>query len=130
MEFKMYKIHQEDVKIKVPCKYCLEKGIIDSNCNKCGGAGVHKQTINVWKIEPGTETIYKIDRAYKDIYHNGSTQIKGEGELRYWTNDSEFYNEKDRYLHFNKADAQKECDKRNADIKDILKIYNKNMFSS
>lgn len=127
MEFpiEMYKIRQEDMRIKLPCERCLEKGIIDKGCNKCGGDGVHHKTIKVWKVAPRTETIKKIDRSSKDSFYH-STQTSYEGGLRYWTGMSEFYNEADRYLHFTKSDAQKECDKRNESIADILKVVESN----
>ena len=121
----MYRIHEVNMKIKVPCEQCLEKGIIDKGCHKCGGNGTHNKTIKVWKVAPRTVTIEKIDRSSKDNYYRG-TQTSYEGGLRYWTSASEFFNEEDKYLHFTKSDAQKECDRRNVDIADILKINDKN----
>lgn len=127
MEFpiEMYKIRQEDMRIKLPCERCLEKGIIDKGCHKCGGNGTHHKTIKLWKIAPKTTTVERIDRSSKDSFYH-STQTSYEGGLRYWTGISEFYNEADRYLHFTKSDAQKECDKRNESIADILKIAESN----
>jgi DnaJ-class molecular chaperone len=116
----MYRIRMEKIKIKVPCERCSEKGIVDKNCHKCGGNGVHNKTIKVWKVSPRTETIYKIDRNDKDSYYHG-IQTAYEGGLRYWISASEYFNEENRCLHFNKSDAQKECDRRNANIIDILK---------
>ena len=46
--------------------------------------------------------------------------------MRYWTGLSEFYCEDDKYLHFTKEDAQKECDVRNHEINDVLKIASSN----
>ena len=116
MEFsiKMYRIRLEDMKIKVPCEQCLKKGIVNKTCHKCGGNGTHNKTIKVWKVAPRTVTVERIDRDSKD------------SSLRYWIDTSEFFNEKDRYLHFNKSDAQKECDKRNVNIADILEVDKKN----
>lgn len=127
MEFpvKMYRIRLEDIKIKVPCERCLKKGIVDKSCNRCGGNGVHNKTIKVWKVAPRTVTVERIDRSYKDSHYHG-IQTTYEGGLRYWTSASEFFNEEDRCLHFNKNDAQKECDRRNVEIADILKVHDKN----
>ena len=121
----MYKIRLEDMKIKVPCEWCLKKGIIDKGCNKCGGNGVHSKTIKAWKVAPRTVTVYDINRSSKNNYYHG-IQTSYEGGLRYWIGVSEFFNEEDRYLHFSKDDAQKECDKRNVDVADVLKINDKN----
>lgn len=121
----MYKIRQEEMKIKIPCERCMNSGIVDRSCQKCGGNGVHNKTIKVWKVAPKTVTIEDIDRASKDSFYKG-TQTSYEGGLRYWINMGEFYNEEDKYLHFSKEDAQEECDKRNKDIADILKVVNKN----
>lgn len=127
MEFpiEMYRIRLEDMKIKVPCEWCLKKGIIDKGCHKCGGNGIHNKTIKVWKVAPRTETVYKIDRSSKNSYYHG-VQTTYEGGLRYWTSACEFFNEEEKYLHFNKYDAQKECDRRNVEIDDILKVHDKN----
>lgn len=121
----MYRIRQEDVTIKIPCERCYEKGIVDKGCYKCGGNGIHKKTIKVWKVAPRTVTVEKIDRSSKNSYYYG-VQTEYEGGLRYWTSYSEFYNEESKILHFNKEDAQKECDRRNVDIADILKVIDKN----
>lgn len=118
----MYRIREEDMKIKVPCERCLEKGIVNQSCHRCGGNGTHNKTIKVWKVAPRTVTVEKIDRASKDSYYKG-VQTSYVGGLRYWTGASDFFNEEDKYLHFNKNDAQEECDKRNVDIADILKIH-------
>lgn len=121
----MYKIRKEDMKIKVPCERCSEKGVIDKDCQRCGGNGIHNKTIKVWKVAPRTVTVERIDRSSKDGFYRG-IQTTYEGGLRYWTGASEFFNEDDKYLHFNKNDAQKECDRRNVEIADILKIHDKN----
>lgn len=128
MEFpiEMYRIRMEDMKIEVPCERCFEKGIVDKHCNRCGGNGTHNKTIRVWRIAPKTVTIYKIDRSSEDSYYKAN-QTAYIGGLRYWTGLSEFYNEEDKYLHFNKYDAQRECDRRNVNVADILKIYNRNI---
>jgi RecJ-like exonuclease len=121
----MYRIRLEDVKIKVPCERCLAKGIVDKLCNRCGGNGTHYKTIKVWKVAPRTVTVEKIDRSTESDYYKGMSTSRV-GELRYWTGYSEFFSEDGKYLHFNKNDAQKECDRRNADIANILEIYDKN----
>lgn len=121
----MYKIRLENMTIKVPCERCAGRGIVDYGCHKCGGNGVHKKTINVWKVSPKKEEIVKIDRSSKDSFY-ASTQTSYKGGLRYWTGLSEFYNEEDKYLHFTKEDAQQECDARNNEIEDVLKIINSN----
>lgn len=121
----MYKIREEDLKIKVPCEHCLEKGIVDRRCNKCGGNGVHNKTIKVWNVAPRTVTVEKIDRGCEDNFYKG-IQTSRVGSLRYWTCASEYYNEENKLLHFNKEDAWNECARRNADVADILKIYCKN----
>ena len=127
MEFpiEMYKIREEEVKIKVPCERCLEKGIIDRTCFKCGGNGIHRKTIKVWKVAPKTVTVERIDRSSSDnFYKDAQTSYKN--GLRYWTSYYDFYNEADMYLHFTKSEAQKECDKRNEEIKRLLDINKKN----
>lgn len=121
----MYRIRKEDMKIKVPCERCMKNGIVNKRCHKCGGNGVHNKTIKVWKVAPRTVTIEKIDRASEDSYYKG-IQTNYKGELRYWTGVSEYFNEEDKILHFNRNDAQKECDRRNIEIADILKIHNEN----
>lgn len=121
----MYRIRKEDMTIKIPCEKCFEKGIVDKGCYKCGGNGIHKKTIKVWKVAPRTVTVEKIDRSSKNSYYY-DIQTEYEGGLRYWTGAEEYYNEEERILHFNKEDAQEECNRRNVEIADILKIYDKN----
>ncbi len=121
----MYRIREEDVKIKVPCERCSAKGIVNNKCNVCGGKGTHNKNIKVWKVMPRTETVEKIDRSSEDNFYRG-IQTSYVGGLRYWISYSEFFNEESKLLHFNKNDAQKECDRRNANIADILKIYDEN----
>lgn len=121
----MYRIREEDVKIKVPCEHCAKKGIVDKRCNRCGGNGTHNKTIKVWKIAPRTETVERIDRSSEDNYYRG-VQVTYAGGLRYWTGYSDFYNEEDKLLHFNRDDAWNECARRNADVADILNIYVRN----
>ena len=121
----MYKIRQEEVKIKIPCERCMNSGIVDRSCKKCGGNGVHNKTIKVWKVAPKTETVVNIDRSSKDSFYKG-IQTSYEGGLRYWIGMSEFYNEEDKYLHFTKKDAQDECNRRNKDVADILKVDSNN----
>lgn len=115
----MYKIKEEEVTIKVPCEACYKKGMVVHDCHKCGGKGVHNKTIKVWKVARKTVTIEEINRGKSDQFYHGK-QTSYDGGLQYWTGDSEFYNENDLYLHFTKEDAQRECDKRNKDISDIL----------
>lgn len=121
----MYRIREEETKIKVPCERCFEKGIIDRTCSKCGGKGVHSKTIKVWKVAPNTVTVEKINRSSSDNFYNG-TQTSYKNGLRYWTSYYDFYNEADLFLHFTKSEAQKECDKRNESIKELLGINRKN----
>ena len=121
----MYKIRQEEVKIKIPCERCMNSGIVDRSCKKCGGNGVHNKTIKVWKVAPKTETVVNIDRSSKDSFYKG-IQTSYEGGLRYWTGMNEFYKEEDKYLHFTKKDAQDECNRRNKDVADILKVDSNN----
>lgn len=121
----MYKIREEDMKIQVPCERCLEKRIIDHTCSKCGGKGVHSKTIKVWKVAPKTVTVEKIDRSDVDKFY-GSVQTSYKNGLRYWTSLNDYYNEANMFLHFTKDEAQKECDCRNADIKEILNVRAKN----
>lgn len=115
----MYKIREEEVTIKVPCESCYKKGMVVHDCHKCGGKGVHNKTIKVWKVARKTVIVEKIRRGGSDQFYHGK-QTSYDGGLQYWTGNSEFYNEHDLYLHFTKEDAQKECDKRNKDISDIL----------
>jgi len=125
----MYRIRDEETKIVVPCERCLEKGIIDRTCSKCGGKGVHSKTIKVWNVAPKTVTVDKIDRSDVDKFY-GSIQISYKNGLRYWTGLNDCYNEANMYLHFTKDEAQKECDTRNVDIKEILKVRTKNQTAS
>ena len=85
MEFpiEMYKIRQEEVKIKVPCERCLDKGIVDKYCHKCGGNGSHNKTIKVWKVAPKTETVVDIDRSTEDSFYKG-VQTSYKSGLRYF----------------------------------------------
>ncbi len=117
----MHKIKDMDVKIKVPCESCYNKGIVNRACNKCGGHGVHNKTIKVWKVMPRTIAVEKIDRSSEDSFYCG-VQTAYAGGLRYWTGASEYFNEESKLLHFNKEDAQAECDRRNAEIEEILRI--------
>ncbi len=121
----MYKLREEDMKIQVPCERCLEKGIIDYTCSKCGGKGIHNKTIKVWKVSLKTVTVEKIDRSDVDKFY-GSIQTSYKNGLRYWTGLNDYYNETNMFLHFTKSEAQKECDKRNEKIKVLLDIYKKN----
>ncbi len=127
MEFpvEMYRIREEEMKIKVPCERCLEKGIIDCTCSRCGSKGVHSKTIKVWKVASKTVTVEKIDRSSSDNFYKG-VQTSYKNGLRYWTGHSDFYNEANMYLHFTRNDAQKECNKRNEGIKGLLEVYSKN----
>lgn len=122
----MYKIREEHVKIKVPCEHCLEKGIVDKRCNKCGGNGVHNKIIKVWNVSPRTVTVEKVDRSSEDSFFRG-IQTSYVGGLRYWTSSSEYFNEESKLLHFNKDDAWAECVRRNANVKDILEIHTNNL---
>ena len=103
--FEMYKIRLEDVQITVTCEKCTERGYVSKDCCRCGGKGIHNKTVKKWRIAPELVSIIKIDREKEDSTFKGS--------LRYWTSLSEFYNEEKRLLHFNKSDAQTECDRRN-----------------
>ena len=98
----MFKLREEDMKIQVPCERCLEKGIIDHTCSKCGGKGVHSKTIKVWKVAPKTVTVEKID---VDKFY-GSIQTSYKNGLRYWTSLNAYYNEANMFLHFTKSEAQ------------------------
>lgn len=127
MSIEMYRIREVNIRIKVVCEICESNGIVISDCFKCGGKGIHNKTITLWKVSPRTVTISYIDRASKDDYYKG-VQTSYEGELRYWLDMSEFYNERDRLLHFTKKDAQRECDKRNKAILDNLCLSEKARF--
>lgn len=122
----MYRIKETDIKIEVPCEHCLEKGIIDKKCNRCGGNGKHSKTIKVWKVMPNTVIVEKIDRSSEDSFYKG-VQTSYAGGLRYWVNSSDFFNEESRLLHFNYDDAWAECVRRNADIKSVLEIHTNNI---
>lgn len=121
----MYKIREEDLKIQVPCERCLEKGIVDHTCFKCGGKGVHSKTIKVWKVAPKTVTVEKIDRSDVDKFY-GSIQTSYKNGLRYWTSLNDYYNEANMFLHFTIEEAQKECDTRNVGFKNILNVRARN----
>lgn len=108
----MYKIRQQKVVIKVPCEACCANGAVDDDCFKCGGKGVHKKTLILWKVAPRTETIYNINRTFSESYYGG-IPVSYEEDLRYWTDMSVYYDDKDRLIHFTIKDAQRECEKRN-----------------
>lgn len=114
MNIKMYRIREEGVRIQVPCEKCMEKGIIDKTCYKCGGKGLHNKTVGVWEVCSGAVSIGKIDRS------------KTTGDLRYWIDDMCYYLDNDGIMHFTKKDAQYECDKRNEDVLSILEIHERN----
>ncbi|WP_313069901.1 hypothetical protein [Lacrimispora sp.] len=120
----MYRIREEEMKIQIPCERCLAKGIIDRTCSKCGGKGVHNKTIKAWEVAPKTVTVEKIDRSSNDNFFRG-IQTSYKNGLRYWTSHYDFYNEADMYLHFTMNEAQRECDKRNESIKELLVINRK-----
>lgn len=65
----MFKLREEDMKIQVPCERCLEKGIIDHTCSKCGGKGVHSNTIKVWKVAPKTVIICQFYTQIKSVFN-------------------------------------------------------------
>lgn len=113
MSVEMYKIREENVKIQIPCERCVENGIVNKMCFKCGGKGTHYKTLKVWKVHPRTITIDKVDRS--------KTR-----DLRYWTDMSTYYPEENKMVHFTKRDAQFECDERNKDILPLLKVYESN----
>ena len=113
----MYRIKKRDVQIQMPCEKCAKRGIVNKNCHKCGGKGVHKKTIPLWVVSENAETIRAIDRA-SDAEH--------EGILRYWDGPSTFFFDDARLLHFTKEDAEHECDIRNREIKDLLDIIKAN----
>lgn len=121
----MFKIKPEEIKIKVPCNSCTHKGIVDKNCPKCGGKGVHNKTIKVYKVAKHAVNIVRIDRASKDSYYKEEL-LTSEGELRYWEDFSNYYSEHTKLLHFTKEDAREECDRRNKDIQHILDLYENN----
>ena len=113
MNIEMSRIKEYEEVIKVPCESCLSRGVVTHNCQRCGGNGVHKKTIKVWKIVSRNEIVQKIDR---DEY----------GELRYWVGYDTFYHEEKRLLHFTEKDAEKECKNRNHTIQHILEIQAQN----
>lgn len=121
----MYRIKLKDVKVKVPCESCYKKGIVDVRCPKCAGIGTHKKTVKAWAVTKKKETVVAINRAEEDAFYKG-VQIQHKGELRYWINTSEFYQETEKVLHFSENDAQKECDRRNEKIAGILKVAKSN----
>lgn len=125
----MYRIGKTDIKIKVPCECCFEKGIVDKTCDRCGGNGTHYKTIKMWKVMPKTMIVEKIDRSPRDDFYK-NIQTSYAGGLRYWTSSSEFFNEESKILHFNKDDAQRECNRRNAEIANILEIHNNNVIQA
>lgn len=97
----MYSIREKPFKLQVPCKNCSDKGYIDKTCHACNGKGIHNKGFMAYEVNRRTEEIEKIDRDSKT------------GELRYWEDLSCFYYESSKLIHFNKKDAQHECDKRN-----------------
>lgn len=131
MEFpvEMYRIRKEEMKFKVPCESCLEKGMVDGTCPKCGGKGIHSKTIKVWKVAPKTVTVEKIDRSSSDSFYKG-VQTSYKNGLRYWTGQNDFYNDAEMYMHFTKNEAQKECNKRNEGIKGLLEVDRKNKLAA
>ena len=115
MIIEMYRIKEVEQKIKVPCEFCLSKGIVYHKCSKCGGNCVHNKTIKIWKLAKYTEDIVAIDRDNK-------------GALRYWTSQSEYFPEDSKLVHFTKKDAEAECARRNKEFSSIIEIMNRNLF--
>jgi len=125
----MFRIKEFDSFCWVVCDCYKQNLKINSKCTMCGGKGVHKKSIKIWKICDRPESIIKIDRAEKDSYYGtGLTNETGykeiatkQGELRYWTSDCEYFSENNKFIHFNRKDAQDECDFRNKVNKEVIK---------
>lgn len=117
MIIEMYRIKEVEQKIKVPCEFCLSKGIVYHKCSKCGGNGVHNKTIKIWKLAKYTEDIIAINRDSK-------------GALCYWTSQSEYFPEDSRLVHFTKKDAEDECRRRNKELSSVIEIMNRNLLGA
>lgn len=96
----MYRIKEIDYKVQVVCNKCHSSGEVLKNCYECGGKGVHNKTKKKWAVHIHPITIDKIDRDKN-------------GELRFWTDMSCFFQEKDKLVHFTFKDALNECWNRN-----------------
>jgi hypothetical protein len=110
MNAEMFRIHERTIKLKVPCQKCNTAGIIIQNCHACNGKGWHNKTFPYWCVAKQTVTIERIDRE------------KYDGPYRFWTGPSEYFQEKSNLVHFSSADAQHECDKRNIDVNNLIKL--------
>lgn len=112
VSIEMYRISLRDYKTTVVCERCYKNGTVSSKCDKCGGKGTHQKTVKRWEICFHTENVKNIDRASKDSFYK-QFQTGYEGGLRYWVSNNDYFNEEDRLLHFSKADAEEECNRRN-----------------
>jgi hypothetical protein len=100
---KMYRIKLEDYVVKVVCEHCFNAGEVDPHCTRCGGNGVHRKTKHRWVVVRRLEDIDNIDR-------------DSNGNLRYWTSKSDFFEESSKLVHFTYEDALRECRNRNKTI--------------
>ena len=96
---KMYRIKEFPLKIQVSCEKCSAKGYIAENCYSCNGKGIHNKTLLVYAVRP--YEIVKIDRDSKTR------------ELRYWEDESCYFDEDLHLIHFTIKDALAESKKRN-----------------
>lgn len=111
-----YVLRLETKKKVVTCESCTSNGEVVPGCNRCGGKGTHHKSYQVYEVSPRKVEIVKIDRD------------PNTGELRYWTDKSEFYpesvtNERNHYvadyphgvhfIHFNYQEALNEVNRLN-----------------
>lgn len=94
----MYRIKTKDQRIRVVCEHCHKAGYVRPTCNACGGNGARNKTIHHWTVVE--DTVCFIDR-------------DEDGDLRYWTDLSNYFPESRRLIHFTYDDAKKEATKRN-----------------
>lgn len=96
----MYRIKLIDYKIQVVCEKCYKNGEVNPQCTTCGGKGVHNKAKQKWIVSDRLCEVEKINRDQ-------------DGVLRYWTDESCYYLETERLVHFTFKDALKEAERRN-----------------
>lgn len=115
--FSVYVLTSTDEIKKVVCKSCAKRGEVLSACPECGGAGVHRKSVQRFRVKDRPIELVQVDRDP----HTGL--------IRYWTGLSDFYYESTyptlnrfvpevpygiHFVHGNKASAQAEADRINA----------------
>jgi hypothetical protein len=103
----MYLLKKDSNKFVVTCNRCHERGYVDLKCTECGGKGVRFKTVEKWVIKN-----VEIECINRD----------SDGGIRYWTDQSCFYEESNKLVHFTKKDAVRECERRNTEFSNVNNV--------